>query len=349
MYGRTLQLRVDPPYQGESLSSFLERAAQFYGTRLHALLHEVMQGYDWSSRARRDLDTKPPSGLLEKLADATKDWRSPLEGHDFRCWTLAPIGRTAYCPLCFSADLAAGRTPYFRNDWMAVFVTHCWKHRTPLFQWIDVYVTGFRKRPKSWVRQMVTSIDDVPDFFWVHNEMAQTMLASDDAKELGPNLELNYLANLQRSVIRPLTENAASYRQGTLESDLRHVATNLVTVSSRYLRGCKEEPIAVLAKPDDGQGWFGGLPVRARRRTWSFSEAEVRQTTIFSWRRTYLYFAARTLAGTDRFGEPLGRNGSSHWRDWWNLELRRRAGSEQRAVFDYLTKTWGPVLDRPHS
>ncbi|TWI05721.1 hypothetical protein IP93_03010 [Lysobacter ruishenii] len=43
-----LRLRVDPPYPGESMSSFLGRTAQFYAMPVPTLLTDLMQGEAWS-------------------------------------------------------------------------------------------------------------------------------------------------------------------------------------------------------------------------------------------------------------------------------------------------------------
>lgn len=60
---RALKLRVDPPYPGESMSSFLGRTAQFYAMSVPTLLADLMQGETWSCHGRRDVDLAPPTVL----------------------------------------------------------------------------------------------------------------------------------------------------------------------------------------------------------------------------------------------------------------------------------------------
>src|SRR3546814_13343948 len=83
-------------------------------------------------------------------------------------WALAQRQRRAYCPTCFQEDLAAGRTPYFRNDWIPVLVTACWRHGTPLFDWEMVYSKGWRRWPKSWLYKTDNAAGDIPGFMHYH-------------------------------------------------------------------------------------------------------------------------------------------------------------------------------------
>ena len=132
----SLCLRIDSPYPGESMSSFLSRTAQFYAMPTPSLLKELLQGRNWSKEERRDLDLAPSPLLLQRLSETVRDWQPLTEEHQgFMRWTLAQRQRRAYCPTCFLEDLDAGRTPYFRTDWIPALVTCCWKHGTPLFDW----------------------------------------------------------------------------------------------------------------------------------------------------------------------------------------------------------------------
>src|SRR3546814_270976 len=84
-----------------------------------SLLKELLHGRNWSALERRDVDLAPSPALEQRLSEVVSDWRSPAEKHrGFMAWALAQRQRRAYCPTCFQEDLAAGRTPYFRNDWI---------------------------------------------------------------------------------------------------------------------------------------------------------------------------------------------------------------------------------------
>ena len=126
----------------------------------------------WPAGWRRDLDLGIPAKLEERLAESVTDWRSPLVKHGGFChWILAGASRTAYCPQCFKEDLEQGRIPYFRNDWIAVCVTSCWVHRTPLFQWCAIPARGVRRLPKEWIYQIDDPMAYAPDFFVRHLDL----------------------------------------------------------------------------------------------------------------------------------------------------------------------------------
>ena len=218
-----LRLRVDAPYPGESLSSFIGRAAQFYGVRVPSLLNQLMQGEKWTNSGRRDIDLNPPVALERRLAESVLNWRSPLIDHKgFHDLTLAPARRHSYCPTCFEEDLAKGRTPYFRNDWMAIFVSTCWQHGTPLFSWEATGVHGQRRLPKAWLYKL-DSIDlaeaaaVAPPFFQRHRQQLQ-QLPDDGKSEIDTNLSLSdalgCLSRLQHAVEKPSAHAMHQYPLG---------------------------------------------------------------------------------------------------------------------------------------
>ena len=97
-----LTLRVDPPYLGESLSSFLGRAAQFYRTPYHALMGELLSGNKQFGKGMLDLDLNPSPALERKLTQTVPGWVSPLEGFKgFYGPVVMCRSRHAYCPRCF--------------------------------------------------------------------------------------------------------------------------------------------------------------------------------------------------------------------------------------------------------
>lgn len=344
MSHRALRLRVDPPYLGESMSSFLGRTAQFYAMPVPALLADLMQGAAWSCHGRRDVDLAPPAVLEQRLAESVKDWRSPLTEHaGFLNWTLAPASRRAYCPLCFEEDLAEGRTPYFRMDWIPALVTSCWIHETPLMEWGDCESTGRRRLPKAWLYKTYDQDQALPAFMRSHLEAISQLKRSDAAPaEEGPSLPvvLSWLRRVQLAGEKRFDASIPAYMQvRTIEEDLRSDLRRLVEFASRHKDGLREPPLAESARPDQWPGWFGALPGSARRREWKFSDNGIRQIGCVRWRRSYLFFAVRTLAGTERYGAFIAGTpvSVSGWMEWWD-ELRRRLGPEQRDTLDWHRK-----------
>lgn len=137
------------PRHDESLSSFLDAAAQLYGVRRVALVRELSGG-----RARRgaDLDAAEPMSLWTAVA---RRFGIPLDEILKRAvpepyWLLPSYARTAYCPLCFERDLTHQRTPYFRREWSYGLVTLCLRDRTPLHEWAS-RVDGQRVLPNDWL------------------------------------------------------------------------------------------------------------------------------------------------------------------------------------------------------
>ncbi len=127
-----------PPYEGESLHSWFERVAAFYGLSAHRMLSSVARGLPkpkrWSDAfkvgitlagnrkvARRliALSGLSPS-TLTSLRPARTGWELPRR--EFR----------AYCPRCCLEDLDRGETPYGRLVWQQAWYTVCRVHRMPL-------------------------------------------------------------------------------------------------------------------------------------------------------------------------------------------------------------------------
>jgi len=89
------------------------------------------------------------------------------------------------------------------------------------------------------------------------------------------------------------------------------------------------------------------LPAGTSRRHWKFSEYGLRQTPSLGWRRTYLLFAARTLAGSECFGHLLELDGATSpgWSLWWQQDLLPQLGPQQRETLSWLINQWGNWLN----
>jgi hypothetical protein len=142
------RLHVTPPRHDESLSSFLDRAANLYGTTRLELVAEFSDG---NARRGADLDAAEPLPLWKRLSTASDIAFDDLlqQAATEPYWMLPSRLRSAYCPHCFEHDLSRSRTPYFRRAWSYGAVTSCPKHRTSLFSW-PAQADGKRLLPHAW-------------------------------------------------------------------------------------------------------------------------------------------------------------------------------------------------------
>lgn len=348
-----LRLRLDPPYVGESMSSFLGRAANLHAMSTTSLLKELMAGEKWPSQGRRDLDLAPPAALERRLAESITQWRSPLEGFQgFQRWILAPRCRNAYCPKCFVEDLQAGRTPYFRLDWIPVLVTTCWQHGTPLFEWEHRDSANHCRLPKPWVYQMGCGLADAPDFFIRHLALLEGLLGEGE-QDSGVPITQGWAWKAMRGLQAALEKQSGSpmpvYRHlDRYERDLASATDRLITMAACHLVGGREDPIASTVRPQALSGWFEGIPPGTHRRAWEYASDGIRQTQSLGWRRTFLLFAARTLLGSDRFKTALlPACHALPWRVWWQDLVRPVLGPEQQASLDWNSKLLEESLADP--
>jgi hypothetical protein len=144
-----VQLAPQSIMPGESISSLVDRQAQLWGLSRRNLVDQLASFH--GLLARRDLDACKDDAFLDIYAERTGISRATLEAHRAQRWAplLPPTHRNAYCPMCFQDDLLAGNTPYFRLDWARIFLTHCRKHRCPLFDWHRSASDGTRTLPPA--------------------------------------------------------------------------------------------------------------------------------------------------------------------------------------------------------
>src|SRR3546814_4003594 len=106
----SLRLRIDSPYPGESMSSFLSRAAQFYAMPAPSLFTELLHGRNWSALERRDVDLAPSPALGQRLSEVVSDWRSPAEKHrgymrsEEHRSEFQPLMRSSYAVFCLEKN-----------------------------------------------------------------------------------------------------------------------------------------------------------------------------------------------------------------------------------------------------
>ncbi|WP_199099123.1 TniQ family protein [Dyella sp. ASV21] len=141
-----LRFRTMAPHPDESLSSAIDRVAGLWSVGRIELLRQL--GY---TKGSKELDTLVSLPLLESMARAfgtDAEYLVSLAVPRDRSGTLVSSGlRYAYCPLCMEEDWRSGYTPYFRLDWGRLWVTHCRRHLTPLFEWGKMSYSGQRLLP----------------------------------------------------------------------------------------------------------------------------------------------------------------------------------------------------------
>lgn len=332
------------------MSSFLSRAAQFYAMPVPHLLTCLLGDYRLSSRERRELDLEPSRILEERLAAAVRNWRSPAADHNgFLEWNLAPRSRTAYCPSCFVEDLEEGRTPYFRNDWIPVLVTTCWRHGTPLFDWEFRYGKGWHRWPREWLYKLGNPQECTPTFTQHHLRQLEELRPSAARKaDIEDGVSVShafvYLNRLQALVEKPSAAPMPG-RTGFQSDlgDLRRMVRRLIQVAAWYKVECREPPLATALINDGQDEWFGSLPDQAMPRCSKYLDSGLRQDGCIRWRRQYLIFVVRTLLRMKRFSDLFPLEGPTlekpDWRDWWSSAIRPALGPNQRAALDAFMKS----------
>lgn len=328
-----LRLRVDPPYEGESISSFLDRTAQFYAISRRVLLRQLIGTQSLFGPGPRDLDLNPSPYLEQRLSETVLSWESPLVSHDgFNGPTVLTGYRYAYCPRCFLADIEAARTPHFRLDWSAFFVTTCWKHGTLLMPWLDTAPNGLRVLPKAWLYQ-AASFASSPAFFLKHLrtldsfENGRTTIFGSSANEVVGRLRL-----FQSVIEKPAAETRPLFPRGAdPKLRLRTLANETIHACLTMLWGSPPiDRYKVLIEPES----FELLPIPAKVLGNGCIGLTRRRVADLNWRRTFCWVTAMTLAGTLEFGVLLTPEGNPMpWADWWSTKLVPLAGKSHRARF----------------
>ncbi|MEG3791248.1 TniQ family protein [Lysobacter sp. CCNWLW3] len=302
-----LTLRVDPPYEGESLSSVIGRAAQFYGTPLMALLADLGRPAGSSYRTY-DLDFRPHPLIESCIGDAVPNWRSPVDGHrGFHHWVLGSSHRTSYCVRCFEEDLALGRTPYFRLDWAPVLVTSCWKHRVPLFNWLDVSSGGMRRLPRAWVQQTEAE-DAAPSFFLEHRRKLDDLLKGIAAGTCARiSVALDSLDVFQRLMEKQSQDDLLVLSDDDPAVRLRELGYEMIISTMRFWRQQMVNRTRPATMDETFEAWFDPFVEYPERVRGSCLNSALRRAWDLGWRRSYFLFAAQA------FAPQYGQGASNPW------------------------------------
>jgi hypothetical protein len=127
-----------PPHNGESLHSWFERVAAFYGLSAHRMLSSVAHGLPkpkrWSDAFKVGIALAGNRKVARRLItlgglspSTFSSLQPPRTG-----WELPRQEFRAYCPQCCLDDLHRGDTPYGRLEWQQAWYTVCRIHRIPL-------------------------------------------------------------------------------------------------------------------------------------------------------------------------------------------------------------------------
>lgn len=153
MMRQRIKLAIDGPAPDESISSFLDRAASFWGISRSAMAAAIgfgIEDEDPDAPSRKTIAALAeaagfPSRLLEdKVIEHGSEW-------------LGCDQRVAYCPLCWRDDLEQGRAPHFRRRWALSCALVCEVHCSLFYKW----VTDARNQRRPPLAEGFTSDADI--------------------------------------------------------------------------------------------------------------------------------------------------------------------------------------------
>jgi len=171
---RARPLHVPPPYEDESVSSWLARIAALHWVSLRELVAQMDLRSPDPDLALAPRDIARLQKLTRQPADVIRSM--PLR-HDFPQATrldLVERGdetglRAQLCPRCLDDDISLGRDHYVRREWLLIWTAACAKHGDPLQELgsIDV-VPSPDPRHRNHAVRLARPVDQVIDPYRVH-------------------------------------------------------------------------------------------------------------------------------------------------------------------------------------
>jgi hypothetical protein len=296
----------DKPHVDESLSSWLDRNIQRYGLNRHTLA--LVLGF--SPRVGWDYDAfdfwEMRRALFGSLGISWNDVRHLATTLPEREWTVESRYRYSYCPRCFNEDLNEERTPYFRKVWSHLLLTHCEKHRTPLFPWKSHETYGTRILPTQWLKS--TNFERYKPQYAAHPWVASAELAKalKLIKTFERQLEKDPHSNEVWQTLTSFESACVRYRpyrdddgsSGPLANDMGKVCRVLTLVLERFDYRGEKRMIAKELCPrffSSEYVGFNHLNVRhtQRSRAWPFI---ARSLWDISTRRAAIWCVAHTMS-----------------------------------------------------
>lgn len=185
---------VPNPLPDESISSWVERIAIFYGGQYERALGSVYARAGHLPLCQKhDIDTDV------EARKSLCDWTNAVAARVPALLKTNPINalpkaaRLSYCPACWDADVARGQPPYLRRRWSYWSTVHCPTHEcwlsarrpAPLKECLnDGWVAVWRSR-EAWASAFELS---------VHQPFAQMLVGFDPAALHLPELEWRSLS-----------------------------------------------------------------------------------------------------------------------------------------------------------
>jgi len=143
-----------PPQPGETVSSWLERTACFFGCDydhwISPILLELGEYENWQI----DLDTSEPLRRLLSRQTGIPLSRIPAVSNDGLLDLLPSTARLGFCGRCWNEDVANQLQPFVRQIWTRWSSVHCYVHgiflsarypnldkRDPLIRWQGIWNT----------------------------------------------------------------------------------------------------------------------------------------------------------------------------------------------------------------
>lgn len=138
----SVRAAIGPPASDETISSVLDRAANFWGIDRPSLLAAV-----GASSCGEDDDAPSPItlGAIAEMTGFPPASLAPLTVPD-SAQQLQTGHRGGYCPRCWADDVAQQREPYFRRSWASCAALACDLHGNLLYAW-EVDNGGLRRPP----------------------------------------------------------------------------------------------------------------------------------------------------------------------------------------------------------
>lgn len=289
---KPLTIYCPPPYENESLSSFIGRALQIYRMGAQPFLFSLGVTLRREVRASYDMDYAPSPQLLEILSDCVPDWRGyNVEQGSFRGWRLSQNNRTSYCQDCFEGDLRAGRTPYFRLDWGAAAVTSCWIHGTPLFNWLDVSPHGVRRIPYAWLEARRPL--SMPEW---HERDARLRDTWESPAGETVRMCLAPFERLQRVIEKPFLSGDPA---PSAYDSVRQFVDQSVAQSIKLLFALRQKNQPVIAPEQSLYPWVEPRVDFSYSANRPSTVCAMRRSGSVAWRRAYLQSAAWGLPSLD--------------------------------------------------